>query len=268
MTDIHTRFDEWDAAYVLGALGPADRRAYEEHLAECERCRLHMSELASLPGLLSRITPPNERDIPEAERPAPEATEPTWEGQAQSRDGSDPASPSDANVPANAAEPFPSESDETAAHLPRPRRRRLSRRARGWTIGAAAAVLVIGAAIPLTLHVLEPKTERLTLAQVGPELAPIDAVVTLRDIPGGTRVTMDCSYTSPAAPYPGAEPVDYSLVLTDNAGRERAVSTWVAAPGSPARVEVTTTTPLEGIRSVDVRRADSPTPLLRALPAD
>ncbi|RLP82970.1 hypothetical protein D9V34_06920 [Mycetocola lacteus] len=236
MTDIHTRFDEWDAAYVLGALGPADRRAYEEHLAECERCRLHMSELASLPGLLSRITPPNEREMPGDERPVPEAPRLT--------------------------------PDITAAHLPHPRRRRLSRRARGWAIAAAAAVLVVGAAIPLTLHVLEPKTERLTLAQVGPELAPIDAVVTLRDIPGGTRVTMDCSYTSPAAPYPGAEPVDYSLVLTDNAGRERAVSTWVAAPGSPARVEVTTTTPLEGIRSVDVRRADSTTPLLRALPAD
>jgi len=28
-----------DAAYVVGALSPADRAAYEEHLRGCEQCR-------------------------------------------------------------------------------------------------------------------------------------------------------------------------------------------------------------------------------------
>ena len=33
------RYAEWDAAYVLGALSPSDRRTYERHLAECAACR-------------------------------------------------------------------------------------------------------------------------------------------------------------------------------------------------------------------------------------
>ncbi len=32
----HERFAEWDAAYVLGALTAVDRRAFEDHLEECE----------------------------------------------------------------------------------------------------------------------------------------------------------------------------------------------------------------------------------------
>ena len=32
-------YREWDAAYVLGALSPRDRRAFEQHLATCPACR-------------------------------------------------------------------------------------------------------------------------------------------------------------------------------------------------------------------------------------
>ena len=31
-------FREWDAAYVLGSLEPADRRAFEDHLRTCDSC--------------------------------------------------------------------------------------------------------------------------------------------------------------------------------------------------------------------------------------
>lgn len=48
------RFAEWDAAYVLGALGPADRREYETHLSECADCAASVAELAGMPGLLNR----------------------------------------------------------------------------------------------------------------------------------------------------------------------------------------------------------------------
>lgn len=56
-TTEHDRFAEWDAAYVLGALTPADRRAYEEHLDGCETCRRAVAELAPMPGLLARTRP-------------------------------------------------------------------------------------------------------------------------------------------------------------------------------------------------------------------
>ncbi|WP_110589603.1 zf-HC2 domain-containing protein [Microbacterium suaedae] len=55
----HQELAEWDAAYVLGALSPADRARFEEHLEECGPCRASLTELAPLPGLLSRV--PRER---------------------------------------------------------------------------------------------------------------------------------------------------------------------------------------------------------------
>lgn len=45
-----------DGAYVLGALGPAERSAYEAHLAECPSCAAGVAQLAVLPGLLGRVS--------------------------------------------------------------------------------------------------------------------------------------------------------------------------------------------------------------------
>jgi len=48
-------FHDWDAAYVLGQLGPDDRRAYEEHLATCTSCSAAVAELAGMPGILATL---------------------------------------------------------------------------------------------------------------------------------------------------------------------------------------------------------------------
>jgi anti-sigma-K factor RskA len=42
-------------AYVLGALAPAERAAYERHLAACPTCRKDVAQFAGLPGLLGRL---------------------------------------------------------------------------------------------------------------------------------------------------------------------------------------------------------------------
>jgi hypothetical protein len=42
-----------DAAYVLGALSPADRQAYERHSRDCQDCQDSVQQLAGLPGLLA-----------------------------------------------------------------------------------------------------------------------------------------------------------------------------------------------------------------------
>jgi anti-sigma-K factor RskA len=42
-------------AYVLGALAPADRAAYERHLVSCKSCRENVAQFAGLPGLLGRL---------------------------------------------------------------------------------------------------------------------------------------------------------------------------------------------------------------------
>lgn len=41
-------------AYVLGGLSSNDRRAFEEHLPTCARCRGELAEVAGVPGLLRR----------------------------------------------------------------------------------------------------------------------------------------------------------------------------------------------------------------------
>ncbi len=44
-----------DGAYVLGALAPAERAAFERHLGGCAPCRESVASLAVLPGLLRRL---------------------------------------------------------------------------------------------------------------------------------------------------------------------------------------------------------------------
>ncbi|MEQ0561082.1 zf-HC2 domain-containing protein [Amycolatopsis sp. NEAU-NG30] len=48
-------YGEWDAAYVLGALSPADRREYEHHLTDCPQCAAAVASFAGLPGILSAV---------------------------------------------------------------------------------------------------------------------------------------------------------------------------------------------------------------------
>lgn len=43
--------------YILGALSPAERRAYEGHLSRCHPCRDDLASVAGLPGLLARLIP-------------------------------------------------------------------------------------------------------------------------------------------------------------------------------------------------------------------
>lgn len=48
---------ESSAAYVLGALTASERSAFEEHLADCAECRQAVTDMAGIPGLLSRVSP-------------------------------------------------------------------------------------------------------------------------------------------------------------------------------------------------------------------
>lgn len=58
-------FATFDAAYVLGALSPEDRGAFEQHFKSCAECARAVRDLAGMPGLLSQVTP----DMVEVEPP-------------------------------------------------------------------------------------------------------------------------------------------------------------------------------------------------------
>lgn len=68
-TDPH-RYD--DAAYVLGALSPDERAAFEVHLATCAECAARVREIGSIPDLLVGI---DEADL--AEEPVPDTLLPS-----------------------------------------------------------------------------------------------------------------------------------------------------------------------------------------------
>ncbi len=58
-----------DGAYVLGALSPAERQRFEQHLATCDECSRSVRMLAGLPGLLARVDANLLEDPPDAEPP-------------------------------------------------------------------------------------------------------------------------------------------------------------------------------------------------------
>jgi predicted anti-sigma-YlaC factor YlaD len=43
-------------SYVLGGLSAEDRRAFDEHLEGCPRCRMELAEAAPLPALLRKVS--------------------------------------------------------------------------------------------------------------------------------------------------------------------------------------------------------------------
>lgn len=45
-----------DAAYVLGALSPEERAAFEEHLRGCDACAARVGEIADVPEMLGGVT--------------------------------------------------------------------------------------------------------------------------------------------------------------------------------------------------------------------
>lgn len=162
MTDRFT-FDA--GPYVLGALPPEERHAFEEHLDGCAQCQAEVREFAGLPGLLSRL--------PAGELPAALAGEP------------EPPSP--------------------VSVLPSLLRvagvQRTARRRRTLVAGIAAALVVAAGSAVVTDVVVQrsgPAVVQGTALVFTPASPlPITTEATLTDVPGGIQITMSCRYTGP-----------------------------------------------------------------------
>ncbi len=236
MSADHTHFAEWDAAYVLGALSPADRRAFEAHREQCELCRAAIADMAPTIGLLSRVA---------AERAASMlASAPT--AVAVVDEGPDAAS--------------------RARVIDLGVRRR--RRGRGWWIGGltAVAAVIVAAVVIVTGAIVPPAPARVVALEPVSDI-PVTATVELTEVAWGTRIDMVCSYGDTDAA--GGEGWPYALVVTAVDGTTSEVSSWQALPGATARLSAGTALDPDEIASLEIRAVNSGRVLLRAdVPGD
>jgi hypothetical protein len=205
-----------DAAYVLGALGPAQRRAFEEHLQQCPDCTRRVSDIAGLPGLLAQLdesafTGPE--DVP----PVPETLLPQL--------------------------------------LRAVRRRRWRVRLLTVAAAAVAvvlAVLVAWAVIPTGTvpapEAVAPVPAR-TMTQVDQDR--LTATVAMQKVAWGTRVHLTCTYVGDDYSAEDVAP-SYALVVHTRDGASQQVATWRAVPGRTTQLDAATDADPAQIASVDV----------------
>jgi anti-sigma factor RsiW len=222
-----------DAAYVLGALSPADREAFAAHLADCDACTRSVQELAGIPGLLAQVDPD---DLAAHTEPAP------------------PAPPM------------------LLARVVRAARAEQRRRTRQTAGGAVAATLVLGlgaawavggaadrpvASPPSTTTTASPTAAPLTMTPVDQHV--VTATVALVPVAWGTRLDLRCTWADqPAGPrsgYGSRRLPAYSLVVRTTDGRTEQVATWQALPGRTMQLSGATATPAADIAAVEVRTA-------------
>lgn len=212
-------YAEWDAAYVLGALEPGERRDFEAHLATCDRCRASVAELAAMPSLLTRAQP--------------------W-----FEEGGVDSARAEVGPPANLVSLV--EAREAKRH--RTARRRITLVAVG-----AAAVLALGIGIPLAMTPSVPTPDAVVALEPVDD-SPITASVSLDSVAWGTNISMTCDY--PAAAYPGTGGGTYTLVVTAASGETEHVGTWTAVPGKTITLDAATSFPLDEIASVSMVDSD------------
>jgi hypothetical protein len=248
------KFAQWDAAYMLGALSPADRREYEEHLAGCPTCQAAVSELAAIPGLLAQVSPADAAMLSMA------VDNKTGHGET--------ATATEAELmEATATETELIEAGPPTSLLPkmikkaRTRRRKMLAAVAGI---AAAAVLVIGGVVVGTgLIPLRPESpQRVAFSQVVPSAITANADV----IPGreGTQINVECVYAEENDPRPGGGHNEYSIFVVDRFGHSEAIKEWPATPNKLMRPSGMTPLHLSQIADLEIRQSDTNEVLLRA----
>jgi hypothetical protein len=222
-------YAEWDAAYVLGALAPAERLEFEGHLAGCGRCRASVAEIAGLPGLLAQVGPEDAAALTEVPDP---------------HDG----------IP-------PTVMPEVLATVRR-ERGRLTRA----LIGLAAAVVLVLAGLGLGQVLGGPGDEPLQLAFTPVAPTFITANVSLVPVGSGTDVRVECQYSGATDPDPNDRYAHYSIVVTDRSGHSTAIKDWPISAHKVMRPSGTTPLPLSQIRAVEIRETATNETVLRAQP--
>lgn len=236
MSTDHAAFAEWDAAYVLGALSPADRRAFEEHLESCDRCVRAVASIAPTLGLMARID----------------------RTRAEALLAGDPAG--DADGPVVGAAPVAMRGvEDLLARAARDRRHRRTR----WSAGLAAAAVVVVAVVVAVSTAIVPALRGIRTADLV-DVADVPLTASVEFVPAawGTRIELECRYLGDGGGEGAGRP--YVLVVVDRDGAVSEVSSWRASPGATARLDAATALEVGEIAAVEIRPIDSDVVLMRA----
>ncbi|GEM34207.1 anti-sigma factor [Nocardia neocaledoniensis NBRC 108232] len=221
MTDLADEYSTWDAAYVLGSLGAAERREFEAHLRDCPHCQNAVAELAGLPGMLALV----DRDT------ALSMIESTEQG------------------------PPPDLLPSLAAAAAK-RRRRTRWLGIGSAVAAVAATVAIAVPVTMTVARSDSPAEQVVAQQQmrAVEQTPITAEVKLVRDGDRTRLVMTCRYGGVDYGYGAA--YDYGLVVTVD-GQRMPLDQWPAGPGTELTVDRTIDAAPESIDAVEITSVDS-----------
>ncbi|MGN6612275.1 MAG: anti-sigma factor family protein [Angustibacter sp.] len=218
------RYAHLDGAYVLGALAPAERQEFEQHLSDCPACAQAVQDLAGLPGLLARVDADVLDDAPAADEAVPDTLLPT---------------------------------------LVRATRHDRRRRTLATAMLAAAAALVVAGAGVVASQLAQPRDARPTtptaaasptstgrpMTAVHP--APMSARVDVQPVAWGTRLVLTCRYDPDDTRY--GEAPEYALVVRTQDGRTEQVATWRGLPGQQMQLSGATSARVDDIAAVEVR---------------
>jgi predicted anti-sigma-YlaC factor YlaD len=192
-----------DGAYVLGALSPVERAAYERHLSTCSFCREAVRDISTLPDLLSRL---------------------------------------DAKEFAKLIDPSLSKPEQHHPIRRLVTRRKSSKALRVRVLSSAAAVLLV-ALVAFGAVLLTRDTSAPAALPLGPAVAmmpvggtsPVTATLRMTSKAGGTRIDLTCSYSKSAA-----KPYTFRLIAYGPDAEKDQIGSWQAAPGTDFPMDAVT----------------------------
>lgn len=226
MTESLDPFRHDDAAYVLGALPPDERDAFEQHLLTCADCRARVAEVDRMPALLSGLDAADFAEIVDVDL---------------------------ADLDLLPTEPVP---DTLLPALLRLARREQQRRR--WLVGslaavAAACVLALVVAVWPSSTSSPPRRDFVAVAQ-----SPVLASATLTGRAWGTQIDVHCHYVNDQV-YRAWR---YDLVAYDRQGKRYRLGDWRLPPDSDIDYQAGTSLLPAQIAKLEITLPDG-TPLLK-----